>query len=49
MLFLSTHIPSTMPAAKASKKNVADFEKELAEAKKIIGMDLSSHIWAATC
>jgi hypothetical protein len=38
-----------MPAAKVSKKNVSDLEKELAEARKVIGMNISSHIWAATC
>jgi len=38
-----------MPAAKVSKKNISELEKELAEARKTIGMDISSHVWAATC
>jgi hypothetical protein len=28
-----------MPSAKVSKKNVVDLERELAEAKKVIGMN----------
>jgi hypothetical protein len=30
-----------MPAAKVLKKNISDLEKELAEARKTIGMDIS--------
>jgi len=29
-----------MPAAKPSKKNVSDLEKELVEARKLIGVDI---------